>query len=215
MTGRATFVQAPMVPERLLFRLFSLIILAGAVTGAWFGLVKPYIDRTADRAVADRTPEPPATTVPGQVIVITATTTPQVVAPTSVPAESLATNFSANLPTNAAVGEKQTNAYTVPADSTLDLTDILIQNTFGDQGVVRMRVGNIPFAWNLVNLDGFDGGRQFVTPIRLQPGETVTVEVTCSEVGQEGAATCGPIVVIGGVLRPVTGTAASTTTTEG
>jgi len=216
--GRATFVQAPIVPERLWFRLFTLLLFAGALTGAWFGVVKPYIDDRADKAVAERTPTPPPTTQPGQIVVVTPTTVdddePDEPVTTTVPAEPVGSNFSTNLPADAGVGQRNSNEYTVPSDSTLDLTDILIQNTFGDQGVVRMRVGNIPFAWDLINLNGFDSGLQFVTPIRLQPGEKISVEVTCSEIGQQGAPTCAPNIVVGGVLRPVLAASTTTTTTE-
>lgn len=217
VTGRATLVQAPMIPERLLFRIFSLLVLAGALTGAWFGVVKPYIDRSADRAVADREPEPPATTVPGQVTIVAPTTAPadeEDVPATTIGPGTLEVNFTLNLPTAPEKGTQESTDYTVPTGSTLDLTDILIQNTFGDQGVISMRVGNIPLAWNMINLEGIDGGVQFRTPIHLLPGEKVTVETTCNQPGQDGAATCLPIVVIGGVLRPVAPTVGATTSTE-
>ena len=214
VTAQATLVQAPVIPERLLPRLAALLLLAAALTGAWFGIVKPYIDRSAERAAEEREPVPATTvaiTTPGDDPPPPPTTTVVSVTP-SVPVEPRGTNFSASLPTEVARGEQQANQYTVPADSTLDVTDLLVQNPFGDQGVVRVRVGNIALTYNLINLEGFDAVNQWVTPIRLQPGEAVTVEVTCSEVGQQGAGACAPTVVVGGVLLPSTAAAGTTTT---
>ena len=70
----ASFIQAPMIPERLWGRLAGLIIVAALVTGAWFGVLRPAIDDAAEDAVAELDPvtvvattidvATPATTVP-------------------------------------------------------------------------------------------------------------------------------------------------------
>lgn len=201
VTGIATFVQAPMLPERLWWRLFSLLLLGGALAGAWFGLLRPEIDRAAERAVDALDPIVPVTTIVGQEQPDVTTTT-VVAAPAEESPEGEA--FSTVLPTGAGLGERATNQYTVPDGMVFQLTDIVVQNTVNDQGVVAMRVANVPFTWDLVNLtQGFDARQQFVTPIVVRAGESVSVEVTCTQIGEEGAATCGPNVVISGVLLPV------------
>lgn len=202
VTGNATFVQAPMLPERLWWRLFTLVLLAGAGAGAWFGLLRPQIDRAAERAVAELDPIVPVTTVVGQEQPAITTTT---VADAPVEEAPEGQAFSTVLPTGAGLGERATNQYTVPEGMEFRLTDIVVQNTVNDQGVVAMRVANVPFTWDLVNLtQGFDARQQFVTPIVVHAGESVSVEVTCTEIGEEGAATCAPNVVISGELVPVT-----------
>lgn len=75
--ARATLVQAPMLPERLWWRMAALLLLAGALAGAWFALIEPAIREAADDAVADRVVTAPTpTTVPGAPS--TATTLPPV-----------------------------------------------------------------------------------------------------------------------------------------
>lgn len=206
VVGQATFVQAPMLPERLWWRLFGVLVLGGALAGAWFGLVRPEIDRAAERAVDALDPVVPTTTLPGQPPVAVVTTTTAPAAPDEVAADE-GEAFSTVLPTGAGRGEQASNQYTVPAGKVFEVTDILVQNTFDDLGKVELRVGDVPFAWDLINLaQGFDARQQFVTPLVVEAGQSVSVEVTCTEVGEEGAATCAPNVVLSGVLRPAPAT---------
>lgn len=201
VVGHATFVQAPMLPERLWWRLFTLLLLGGALAGAWFGLLRPEIDRAAERAVDELEPVIPVTTVPGQQPVAVVTTT-TVAAP---PDEEVDAGeaFSTVLPTGAGRGEQATNQYTVPAGMVFEVTDIVVQNTYDDLGTVELRVGDVPFTWDLINLaQGFDARQQFVTPLVVDAGAAVSVRVTCTDIGQAGASTCAPNVVISGVLRP-------------
>ncbi len=200
VVGNATFVQAPMLPERLWWRLFVVLLLGGALAGAWFGLIRPEIDRAAERAVDQLEPIVPVTTVAGQLPVEVVTTTTLA----DVPAEAVDDGeaFSTVLPTGAGRGEQATNQYTVPAGMTFEVTDIVVQNTYDDLGKVELRVGDVPFTWDLVNLaQGFDARQQFVTPLVVEAGGAVSARVTCTEIGDAGAATCAPNIVISGVLR--------------
>ncbi len=202
VTGHATFVQAPMLPERLWWRLFSLLVLGGALAGAWFGLLRPEIDRAAERAVDALDPVVPVTTVAGQQPVVVVTTTTTAAEPDDAVDEGEA--FSTVLPTGAGRGEQATNQYTVPAGMVFEVTDILVQNTFDDLGRVELRVGDVPFSWDLINLaQGFDVRQAFVTPLVVGAGQAVSVQVACSQPGEAGAASCAPNVVLSGVIRPV------------
>ncbi len=215
VTGQASFVQAPVIPERIGWRLLLVVLLIGALGGAWLGLVRPEIRRAADKAVAQRVVPVvissvpavtiPAVTVPGQAVVVTvaASTTTVVAAPDRPASEPVGEPIAIPLPTGAAVGEKDTQVYTVPGDRNLDVTDILIQNTFGDDGVVALRIGDKLLQWSLASFDGIDVNQRFVTPLRLSPGQTITLDVTCAQVGQQGASTCSPNVLISGRLVPL------------
>jgi hypothetical protein len=227
--GVATLVQAPVLPEQLWSRLGAIVAVAGLVVAAWFAVLRPEIRRVADQAVRAH---PVVVTVPvtaaapasGQPAVVptpaVASTTPAsaAVAPTTtaVVPEPLALS----LPTGAAVGQKATQTYTVPDGKTLQVTDILVQNPFGDSGTVSLQIGTTPFDWNLDNLAGVDAKPAFVTPIQLQPGDVITLAVTCSRVIRQGSAQCSPNVLLSGRLlpataRPAVATSSSTTTSTG
>jgi hypothetical protein len=211
VSGQASFVQAPVIPERIGWRLVFLVLLIGAFWGAWTGLVRPEIRRAADRAVARRVvPAPvvtiPAITVPGQPVVVpVATTTTTIVTDRPATGASGATGepIAIPLPTGAAVGQTDTQIYTVPGDQNLEVTDILVQNTFGDDGIVSLRIGEKLLQWSLASFDGIDVNQRFVTALQVLPGQTITLEVTCTQVGRQGDSTCSPNVLISGRLIPV------------
>jgi hypothetical protein len=199
--ARATFVQAPVFPERLWWRLAGVLVLVGAGAAAWLGLVLPAIDDAVDEAVAD------------QVVVAPVSTDPVgAPAPTTVPAvpaepEEPGSAFTTRLLPGAAIGQQRKQEFTVPDGSTLEVTDVFVQNTYGDEGTARLRLGSLLVGeWDLVNLDGIDASRQFVTPVVVLPGETVSFEVTCASIGQVGGETCTPSAVISGRLVPVSTT---------
>ncbi len=192
----ATFVQAPVLPERLWTRLAGVVAVGALLAGLWFGVITPEIRRAAERAVADL-PAPSITAAPGPEASVPAIT----VAPTIAPTGDLGEPFSSSLPSGAKVSEQSTQTYTVPQGSALLVTQFIVQNPFGDEGSAVLRLGTIPFEYDLANLDGVDANQGFVDPVQLNPGDTITFVVTCAAIGRAGAETCSPsATVIGRML---------------
>lgn len=188
----ASFVQAPMVPERIGSRLAGLVLAAGAVTIAWTLAVRPAIDDAAAQAVRDLTPAP-ATTV---------------VAPeSSLPAPSEGTStdegepFSTVFTSGGPAAETSSQSYTVPTGKVLLLTDYVVQNPFADAGIARLRIGERELQWDLsLHLDGTDVVNRLLTPLQVLSGESIVFEVDCAEVGRAGSASCSTTALIAGRL---------------
>jgi hypothetical protein len=224
-----TFVQAPFVPERLWGRLFVLLVLAGVVVGGWFAVVRPAIrDAAADAvAVADRQPatvtttsvaRPPATgsapTGPGGTGA--ATTTDPAAAATvvvsTVPPAAGATGgaegapFAQRLTPDNGVANGQTGdkSYAAAAGTTVNITDLILQNPSSDAGTATLLRGadEVLFTWRLDNIPT-QLSTPLVTPIVLQPGEQLTLRVVCSGVGPfSSTGTCVPGVLLLGRTTP-------------
>jgi hypothetical protein len=202
VSADAMFVQAPILPERLWARLAGAAVFGGALAGLWFGVVTPEIQRAAERAVADL-PAPAVTAAPGPDTPGPDTPGPDAtVAPTIVPTGDLGEPFSSSLPSGASVSEQSTQTYTVPQGSVLLVTQFIVQNPFGDEGSAVLRLGTIPFEYDLANLDGIDANQGFVDPVQLNAGDTITFVVTCAAIGRAGAETCSPSAAVIGRMLP-------------
>lgn len=192
-TAVATFVQAPVIPERLYGRLLALAAAAGLVVGGWFGVVHPAIRNAARDAVRDFVPT--ATTVG----VTTAPDTPDTT-PTTDGAPNNETIVNLPLPVSVKEGESGSNKYTVPVGTTLRITDLVIQNPLGDQGtLVVARNDKTLFSYNLSTTYS-DVDQPLVTPIELKAGENLVVTVTCKALGDLTTDSCRPNVLVSGVL---------------
>ena len=182
-TASANFVQTPILPQRLGRRLFVVVVLAGALAGAWFGLVKPATKRAAQDAVRDST-----------TVVITQATLPGAITPVTVPTESTAPAstvadqgvfFSSTLTlTVAPSATPQTTVFEVPAGKELRLTDIILQNANNDRGVATLfKNDTFVTQWNIgegaINHDPL----QLFTPIVFESGTKVTFGLRCDGVG--------------------------------
>jgi hypothetical protein len=194
----ATLVQAPMVPERLLSRLAMVVAGAGALALAWFGLIRPAIDRAVDDALEDR----PATQVVVETTVPTGavdTSIPVVTVPASEDADD--TPFNVRLSPISPVGETQAATYVVPAGSSLRISDVVFQNPNFDSGTAVLRRGTeVLFAWRLENVT-FDDQKSFVGDIVVASGEQLILEVFCAGVGVPTIGTCSPALQVVGALR--------------
>ncbi|MFE9611276.1 hypothetical protein [Streptomyces sp. NPDC006012] len=92
---------------------------------------------------------------------------------------------SARVQVQDAVGGSATRrtAYKVPDGSTFELTDIVVQNPQGDAGTLVISTDD----GQLLNLalENFrDSDYHFVTPIEVQSGGRITIDVSCREVGK-------------------------------
>lgn len=193
----AAFVQAPVLPERIFARLAAVVVLAGLLAAGWVWLLRPAIDRAAERAVADLpTPQVVLTTQPG-------VTTPTTAAPSPVPIEDQGDPQSIPLPGSAAKGETSKQPYTVPAGKILLITDYLVQNPTSDSGTATLVFGDPSnsLQWDLaVQLDGVDVSGRFTTPIQLVAGQVVEFDVVCIQPGGAGASACSTRALVNGRL---------------
>jgi hypothetical protein len=202
-----TFVQGPVLPDRLGMRLTGLVLGLGALGGAWFGLVRPAIDDAAADAVSEiEIPTAPAATVDPQQPVTSTTVAegePGTGGGTAIVGEPLFVTLPSGVPVNS-TGEPQ--PFTVPAGKRLLITDLAMRNPFNDEGTAIITIGDSAtnFAFNLITLaDGFDWQQSFRTPIELLEGEAISLQVTCSLVGQQGGAGCSAAATFSGTLVDV------------
>ncbi|MFJ8788703.1 hypothetical protein [Streptomyces sp. NPDC102462] len=80
-------------------------------------------------------------------------------------------------------GATRRTAYEVPAGRTFELTDIVIQNPQGDAGTLVVSSDDGPLL--TLALENFrDSDYHFVTPIEVRSGGRVTVSVNCRRVGR-------------------------------
>ena len=204
-----TFVQGPVLPDRLGRRLGGAVLLAGACVGAWFGLISPAIDRAAEDAVAgiELTAAPVVTVGAPAVTSAPGTgdagsgTDQQAASDPALEGEPILIPLPSGVPPNEIV-EPQT--YTVPDGKRLLITDLTMRNPFADEGTAVLVVGTTSFAFDLLDhARGFDWYQPYRTPIELLAGETVSFQVTCFAIGQLGAAGCTPTATISGTLVDV------------
>jgi hypothetical protein len=160
----------------------GLLAVAALLALLWFALVKPQITAASQSAVAKQvTPvsmalskvsstmsslagSPTAGTSPSK-----ATTPTTSVPPTSSPANGQTTT--AGSPVNASLtvrGNNTTVSYAVPKDKTLEVTDILLQNSAGASGEVYLQdSGKVLMSWALADFRDLD--YHWITPVYFRP----------------------------------------------
>ncbi|MFN8024213.1 MAG: hypothetical protein U0Q03_21970 [Acidimicrobiales bacterium] len=201
-SATGTFVQGPVLPDRIGVRTAGVLITLGAIAGAWFGVVKPAIDDAADEAVS-KIDLPTVTVTTDASQPVTSTTLPE--APSN---GGGATTIEGDpkfvsLPTSVAVNETgEPSVYTVPDGKKLRITDIQVRNPFNDEGSAILTIGaGTSFPFNLIDRqDGYDFQLSLRTPIELVAGDVVAFQVTCTLVGQPGAPGCQPTASFSGTL---------------
>ncbi len=189
---QGTMLQAPIVSGRPWAKLAGVGAVAAALVGGWFLVAKPAIDDAAGEAVDEAIASMP--TVP----VTDGGATPGSTAPTAttpggeivVSAEAEGEAYAFRLPVSAPVGEVERQDYVVPAGQRLRLTDVVLQNPNRDAGQAALKRNNdVLLAWNLNNVIG-DDVKQFITPLELVEGDTLSFEVTCAAAGDPAAGVC-------------------------
>ncbi|MFB7620961.1 hydrolytic protein [Kitasatospora sp. NPDC056181] len=223
----AEFVQIPIFPTWLLAVLAALL----ALLLAWFLLVRPAVRSTAreaaDQAV-QKLPTPteaaagqtPATN-PGQPGAGIKSTPPGAGAGGTGTGTGAGTGTgtgtggdagagpgggqqsSATIDLATAGGETKTGTYTVPPGKTFGITDIVVANFQGDEGVVTIGFGDRKIT--TIALETFrNQDYHWVTPIRITANQTVTVQVTCAKPGTPAtglqAQECHEVLNVSGVL---------------
>ncbi len=100
-------------------------------------------------------------------------------------------------------GETKPGIYQVPKDSVFGVTDIVVANFQGDEGLVTISFGDRKIT--TIALETFrNQDYHWVTPIKIPENDTVTVEVTCEKPGTPAsgrqAQGCHEILNVSGVL---------------
>lgn len=100
-------------------------------------------------------------------------------------------------------GKTRTGPYQVPEGSVFEVTDIVVANFQGDEGLLTITFGDRKIT--TIALETFrNQDYHWVTPIRIPENETVTMEVTCTEPGTPAtgrrAPGCHEVLSVSGVL---------------
>ncbi|MCS0600114.1 hydrolytic protein [Streptomyces sp. LP11] len=218
----AEFVQIPVFPKWLLALLAALL----ALLLAWFTLVRPAV-RSAAKDAADEVvqsrPTPagqegqgqgagggadqPAggagsSTRPGAGGGGAGTGTGDGTG-TGTGTGSGGQQSSATIDLKTSGGQNKTGTYTVPEDKVFGVTDIVVANFQGDEGVLTINFGERKIT--TIALETFrNQDYHWVTPIRIAAKDTVTAQVTCSKPGTPAtgirAQECHEVLNVSGVL---------------
>ncbi|MEO5723738.1 MAG: hypothetical protein ABIQ39_03585 [Ilumatobacteraceae bacterium] len=216
-----TFVQAPMVPEKLLSRVVGMLAVLAVLLVGWFALAKPAIRTAADNAVEHRLASGAATntttstldtiegggrsttTIDGSAS--TSTTEIDSSVPSSTTAVEADQAFSTRLAVAVAPGQTLSATLDAPPAMILRVTDLILQNPNADTGTVTVkRADEVLFSWRLDNIPA-QLSTPLVTPIELQPGQRLSFDVACTSVGAGSSGTCVPALLVSGRRVPATG----------
>jgi len=101
-------------------------------------------------------------------------------------------------------GETRTGTYKVPEKSVFGVTDIVVANFQGDEGVMTITFGDRKIT--TIALETFrNQDYHWVTPIKIPANNTVTIEVTCAKPGTPAtgrrAQGCHEVLNVSGVVR--------------
>ncbi|MFG3013909.1 hydrolytic protein [Streptomyces cinerochromogenes] len=221
----AEFVQIPVFPRWLLVLLAALL----ALLLAWFTLVRPAV-RSAAKEAAHEAVQPRPTpageqgaagqrTGTGTGTGAGSSTRPggQGTGAPSGPGGDGSTGdgtsagggrqSSQTIDVQTSVGETKTGTYQVPADSVFGVTDIVVANFQGDEGLLTITFGDRKIT--TIALETFrNQDYHWVTPIKIPENDAVTVEVTCEKPGTPAtgrrARGCHEVLNVSGVLSSTT-----------
>jgi hypothetical protein len=102
-------------------------------------------------------------------------------------------------PPEVAAGKDGADSLTIEAGKRLHVTDLILENPQGDSGTLKILRGSTPLLE--LRLDNFrDFDYHFVTPLMIEGGDKLTLQVHCDAPGKP-AATCRPGVLIAGSLE--------------
>ncbi|MEU0161512.1 hydrolytic protein [Streptomyces sp. NPDC006261] len=220
------FLQLPVLPKWLLIVLAALL----ALLLAWFALVRPAVQSTAKQAVTEAAeeeaarggqqqgaPAPGGPDVPGgsqgQGTGPDAPGTPggnggsgtgpgAGAGPGGTGAGGTEQS-SATIDVETGAGVEGVGTYKVPAGKVFGITDIVVANFQGDEGVLTISFGERKIT--TIALETFrNQDYHWVTPIQVPENATVTAAVTCAKPGTPATGTqasgCHQVVNVSGVL---------------
>jgi len=221
----AEFVQIPVFPKWLLAVLAVIL----ALLIAWFALVRPTVRSTAKEAATDAVvqarPTPGGTGEAGQEAGASAGAGEQPGGGGSNAEPGTGTGAgtgagtggggagtggaggqqsSATIDLQTSQGAEKTGTYKVPAGKVFEITDIVVANYQGDEGVLTIDFGERKIT--TIALETFrNQDYHWVTPIRITENDTVTAQVTCAKPGTPAtgrrAQNCHEVLNVSGVLN--------------
>jgi hypothetical protein len=201
-SANATYVQTPVLPQKLGRRLVAFAAVCGLLVAAWFALAKPAVERAARDAV-DEEPRVtvPVTALPGQTLPPQTTQPADNSTPTTAAAEDLGRPFQKYFTVSAGLGATQRDTFTVPDGQELRVTTMVLQNTNADVGRATFLKNDVTLAtWNLdtvlPNVDPFPLGG----PLVLEAGAVLAFDVTCDSVGSGTGSACVDGLFVNGAL---------------
>ncbi|MFD9602515.1 hydrolytic protein [Streptomyces sp. NPDC059970] len=218
LTGE--FAQLPVLPKWLLIVLAALL----ALLLAWFALVRPAVRSTAkqaaNEAAQEKTPrneQQGATTAGGtgdqgkNQGQGDGTGKPNASGGSGSGGSSSGTGggsggtqqSSATIDVQTGSGAKKKGTYQVPKGKVFGITDIVVANFQGDEGVLTFSFGERKIT--TIALETFrNQDYHWVTPIEIQENDTVTASVTCAKPGTPATGTqaseCHQVLNVSGVL---------------
>ena len=197
--ANANFVQTPVVPEHLGRRLAGLILLAGLLAGAWFGLIRPATRRAAKDAVRTFTPVV-VTTLPGAPISTQVTVVAPAAPTTTLPDPG--TLFSNRFSVEIGPNQSKAAQYQVPAGKELRITDLVVQNVNTDKGLATVSKNDSVIAqWDLGQVLNNNDPLQFVSPFVFESGSTMTFTVACDAPGSVTGQCSEGLLVVGKLVN--------------
>ncbi|MFE4537994.1 hydrolytic protein [Streptomyces scopuliridis] len=212
----AEFVQIPVFPRWLLVVLAALL----ALLLAWFALVRPAVRSAAKEAANEAVQARPTPAgeqggqTPGTGGGAGSDASPggqETGAPSGPGGDGTSVGdglqSSETIDVQTSGGETKTGTYRVPEDSVFEVTDIVVANFQGDEGVLTITFGNRKIT--TIALETFrNQDYHWVTPIKIPENDTVTVEVTCEKPGTPAtgrrAQGCHEVLNVSGVLSRTT-----------
>ncbi|MEU3838700.1 hydrolytic protein [Streptomyces sp. NPDC028635] len=220
----AEFVQIPLFPKWLIALLAALL----ALLLAWFALVRPAV-RSAAKEAAHEAVQPRPTTAGEQGDAGGtggagggASAPPGARKPGQGQSQGTGTGdggtggtgagpgtasggqqSSATIDLTTSGGETKSGTYKVPEQSVFGVTDIVVANFQGDEGVMTITFGDRKIT--TIALETFrNQDYHWVTPIKIAANDTVTIEVTCAKPGTPAtgrrAQGCHEVLNVSGLL---------------
>ncbi|MFJ3665245.1 hydrolytic protein [Streptomyces sp. NPDC090106] len=217
----AEFVQIPIFPKWLLAVLAALL----ALLLAWFALVRPVVRSAAEEAATEAV-QPRPTPADGQADGSSPGTgtdnQPGGGQESGAPGSGsgggggstgggtgtgVGQQSSATIDLKTGTGQTKTGTYKVPEDTVFGVTDIVVANFQGDEGVMTIDFGDRKIT--TIALETFrNQDYHWVTPIKIPANDTVTISVTCAKPGTPAtgrqAQECHEVLNVSGVLSSST-----------
>jgi hypothetical protein len=209
-------VQLPILPRWLLAVLAALV----ALLVAWFALVGPAVRSSATQAaqtaanqvVDSRAAQAAATSArqagSGGAAASGGGSAPAGGGGGSAGGTGTGQQSSATIQVKTGGGTRKVGTYTVPAGKMFQITDIVLANFQGDQGLLTISFGNRVIT--TIALETFrNQDYHWVTPIGVPAGGKVSADVTCSVPGTpasgQQAAGCDELLNVSGTLQNAQG----------
>ncbi|MFB8228805.1 hypothetical protein [Cellulosimicrobium sp. NPDC055967] len=228
VTLDGAFVQTALLPKWFLKALLALLALLAVLAVLWFTLLKPAITSAAQAAVRDDLSEAQEAAEAAQQAAqqasgaaqqaagaasdakVAATEAGTTLADTEeavaafVPPSGTSVPVRQRLDAQPAAGETETVTFEVPEGATLTIDDVILSNPQGDFGRLTIAQDDDPFLdFALENFRDLD--YHFQSPITLDGGSELTLEVTCRQpgapLGEDPAPTaCDTSMYFGGTM---------------